>query len=266
MNYALIAIRAALQAGMQAYKIQTTESLRIIDKPDNSPVTQADMAANNIIIKALQATKTPILSEEETHAEYASRKSWKSLWIVDPLDGTKEFIAGSKEYAVNIAYIRNNVVDYGVMYAPAYDELYYGGKHYGSFMLTNASRYAHSESLENLQAASITLPDVEHVNHNSIVVSRSYLDYSTDLYVESVRESNLTFTTKKIGASLKFIEVARGRAFLYPRVARINEWDIAAGHAIAEGAGCIMRNLLSHEDITYNSSTLLAPSFELIRV
>ncbi|HON53755.1 MAG TPA: 3'(2'),5'-bisphosphate nucleotidase CysQ [Bacteroidales bacterium] len=259
------AIEAALNAGIEIMHIYESEDLRINTKNDSSPVTQADIAASNIIETILHSTHIPIICEETTHAPYSIRSSWNKVWIIDPLDGTKDFIERNGEFTVNIALIEKNIPLFGVIYIPVYDTLYFGGQNYGSYMLTQCSLRIDSFDYEHIASMSVQLPLTETCNTNIIVASRSFFDSDTQEYIDSFIAQHPGSEIKHLGSSLKFLEVATGKAYIYPRKSHIHEWDVAAGHAIAEGAGCIFTTIDTHERIGYNSESLLCPAFILQR-
>ena len=210
--------REAGAAIMQVYEGKSP--LEAVKKPDDSPVTAADIAAHRIIIKGLQALTPdiPVLSEEDPQ-DWATRQSWQLYWLVDPLDGTKEFLKGNGEFTVNIALIDKGKPVLGVVYVPVQDIMYSAaeGK---AFKEENGIRSA-------IQTVNAYPP--------LVVVSRSYADSDDELkeYLQQLGDHHTT----AVGSSLKFCLVADGQAQLYPRFGPTNIWDTAAGHAVAVAAG-----------------------------
>lgn len=260
MENILLAIQAALEAGKEIIKIYDAKDFQIEIKNDNSPLTKADKSAHIKIVEYLKKTKIPILSEEGKEIPYSERKSWKKLWIVDPLDGTKEFIKRNGEFTVNIALIENNIPVMGVIYVPVLDCLYLGIIGKGAFkfenpLLLSTSNISFDEFLNNAQK----LPIKTNTTF-TVVASKSHLSKETEDYIESLRTSypNLDFISK--GSSLKLCAVAEGSADIYPRFAPTMEWDTAAGQAIVEAMGGKVTQT-NGEKLSYNREILLNPWF-----
>ncbi|WP_285316011.1 3'(2'),5'-bisphosphate nucleotidase CysQ [Providencia rettgeri] len=203
-------------AVMETYNAQ--EPLQVEHKSDNSPVTEADIAAHNVITAGLAriAPDIPQLSEEDP-PEWPIRQNWQRYWLIDPLDGTKEFINRNGDFTVNIALIENGVPIMGVVYAPAKGLLY----------------YAEGNQAWKEEGGHKQLIHVNDAKPPVIVISRSHQDSELMDYLKQMGEH----TTVEIGSSLKFCLVAEGKAQLYPRFGPTNIWDTAAGHAIAIAAG-----------------------------
>lgn len=255
------AIEAALCAGIEIMRIYETEETHITIKSDTSPVTQADIAASNIIETILQRTNIPIICEETQHDSYSNRTSWTHTWIVDPLDGTKDFIERNGEFTVNIALIEHNKPTFGVIYIPVFDTLYFGGKTWGAYMISQCSLRIDSFDYKHITAIAIPLPLVQTHNTTIIVASRNFFDNNTKQFIQNILDNNQHATITHLGSSLKFLEVAAGKAWQYPRKSQIHEWDIAAGYAIAEGAGCTVKNIDTQQEISFNTESLLCPGF-----
>jgi len=242
-----ISIRAGNKT-LEYYK----DDIEFIHKNDSSPLTKADLASNKIIKTALHnLDKTiPILSEESL-VEWSTRKSWNKYWLVDPLDGTKEFIKNNGEFTVNIALIENNKPILGVIFVPAKSILYFAQKEYGSFSL-------HTKvELKNLyEAKKITV--TKQSNIVRVIGSRSH---SNDTFTNWINHKFPNAQIIQAGSSLKFCLIASGKADIYPRFGPTSEWDIAAGHIILNEAGGKVLTL-SNEEITYNEKeSLLNPEF-----
>ena len=260
MNKELLqtAIQAAIAAGLEIMKIYThpESDWEIEYKADNSPLTLADRMAHKIIMEYLEKTPYPVLSEEGAHAEYATRRDWRTLWVVDPLDGTKEFVKHNGEFTVNIALVENNTPVMGVIYVPALKVIYYGSMDKGAFkgaVDTEAKRVMHT----------LRMP-LEHLEENqpyTVVASRSHMSEETQAYIDNIRKEKGEVQMVQGGSSLKICYVAEGIAQQYPRLGPTMEWDTAAGHAIVKAAGGEMYNAETGEPVVYNKEDLHSPWF-----
>lgn len=211
-------------------------------KQDGSPVTNADMEAHFFITKSLRdISPWPILTEEDP-IEYDVRKQWQTFWLVDPLDGTKDFIAKNDHFTVNIALVTNHMVVMGVIFAPALNEMYFAEKNKGAYLMTRHSR--------------LRIP-VE--SHADLRVAKSC--FHDNALLREFIEMNKIHIALPIGSSLKFCKLATGELNLYPRFVGSSEWDIAAGHIIIKEAGCQIINLSDKREPTYNKLTLRNPHF-----
>ena len=249
-----LAIKAAIEASKDILAIYKSDDFEIESKEDNSPLTKADKAAHKIISSILQESKIPILSEEGKSIPYETRKYWNKLWIVDPIDGTKEFIKRNGEFTVNIALIENNKPVIGVILAPASGVLYFSEKNIGAFKSTTNLDYFNPE---NLLAEALPLP-LNHENKAyTVVASRSHLSKETEAYVENLRTKHSEVKFISIGSSLKLCMVAEGKANCYPRFAPTIEWDTAAGQAICEAAGFQVIDFKTKKSMIYNREDLL---------
>ena len=249
-----LAIKAAIEASKGILTIYKSDDFEIETKEDNSPLTKADKAAHKIISSILQESKIPILSEEGKSIPYETRKYWNKLWIVDPIDGTKEFIKRNGEFTVNIALIENNKPAIGVILAPDSGVLYFSEKNIGAFKSTTNLDYFNPE---NLLAEALPLP-LNHENKAyTVVASRSHLSKETKAYVENLKAKHgeVKFISK--GSSLKLCMVAEGMANCYPRFAPTMEWDTAAGQAICEAAGLQVIDFKTKKSMIYNREDLL---------
>ncbi|MBO7068908.1 MAG: 3'(2'),5'-bisphosphate nucleotidase CysQ [Bacteroidaceae bacterium] len=251
-----IAKRAALEAGAEIMKIYTdpAQDFGIEKKADNSPLTLADKAAHDCIVRYLQETSVPVLSEEGQHLPYEERKAWHRLWIVDPLDGTKEFIKKNGEFTVNIALVEDGVPVLGVIYIPATDVMYYGIVGKGSWKQISSKKAVHVR--ENLP--------IEEVGRGAafrIVASRSHMSPETEAYIDEARRMYPNVELISSGSSIKICLVAEGTADSYPRFAPTMEWDTAAGDAIARAAGKRVTNTETGCPLMYNKEDLHNPWF-----
>ena len=252
------AIRASVEAGKATLEYYGKE-LKIVSKEDNSPLTQADLESNRIIQKALEPSNIPILSEESNQYIFNIRKNWKSYWLVDPLDGTKEFINQRNEYTINIALLKDNYPVFGVIYVPVTDVLYVGHKNIGAYRVENAGKIITKDREEDIEFQ--RLPIVLDKENIIIVASRSHLDENTKLFIRETENRYPLVKTDSYGSSLKLCMIAEGKADIYPRLGPTMEWDIAAGHAIVEAAGCKMFQFPSLDKLKYNKENLLNPWF-----
>ena len=256
-----LAIKAAIEASKDILTIYKSDDFEIESKEDNSPLTKADKAAHKIISSILQESKIPILSEEGKSIPYETRKYWNKLWIVDPIDGTKEFIKRNGEFTVNIALIENNKPIIGVILAPDSGVLYFSEKNIGAFKSTTNLDYFNPE---NLLAEALPLP-LNHENKAyTVVASRSHLSKETEAYVENLRTKHGEVKFISIGSSLKLCMVAEGKANCYPRFAPTMEWDTAAGQAICEAAGFQVIDFKTKKSMIYNRENLLNNWFIVI--
>lgn len=234
----------AIEAGnaiMEIYAKDASEQ-GIEHKEDHSPLTLADKAANQVIVKNLQKhfANIPIISEEEKNIDFEHRKNWERFWLVDPLDGTKEFIKRNGEFTVNIALVERGLPVLGVIYAPVLGALYYGDKNKGAFK-------AMEGVTKNI--------NVSHHSEPKIAVgSRSHQSLQDQEALSRLGIKEMV----SMGSSLKFCLVAEGKADIYIRTQPTMEWDTAAGHAIVLAAGGNVNGL------TYNKPDLLNGGFECL--
>ena len=259
-----IAVRAAVEAGKKILEIYNDPSsdFGIERKADHSPLTVADKASHAVIRSFLSATPYPVLSEEGRLADYAERKDWATLWVVDPLDGTKEFIKRNGEFTVNIALVEKGVPVAGVIYVPVKEALYFALDGWGACKAAHVREVAEGGNVETLAKEASRLP-LEGAKKDAFVVvaSRSHLTPETEQYIRKLEQTHRRVETLSSGSSLKICLVAEGSADVYPRFAPTMEWDTAAGHAIARAAGKEMRDALTGEPLVYNKEDLLNPWF-----
>lgn len=216
-------------------------------KTDLSPLTKADLAANKIITDKLLKTNIPVISEENEVPKFEQRKKWKEFWIIDPLDGTKEFVKKGTDFTVNIARVSKHKPVEGYIYVPATNTFYWGENKHGAFKYSEESGFQ-------------KLPIHSPAKYN-IVASKSHLNEKTCSYLSYILSAIPNLKTINIGSSLKFCLVAEGNAILYPRLGQINEWDIAAGDAIVNASGGFTLNLNSGKHLNYNSKSLKTPDY-----
>jgi 3'(2'), 5'-bisphosphate nucleotidase len=256
-SYLYIAIGAAVDAGKSIMDIYTSpdSGFGVELKKDNSPLTHADKAANEIIVNVLSSTPFPILSEESKMIPYKERSKWETLWLVDPLDGTKEFIKRNGEFTVNIALVVNHNPVLGVVFVPVRKELYFSSESIGAYKLAGID-YSNRLSIDELIKDATHLPLLH--GHQGIVVvsSRSHQTDETLAYIDNLRKKGQPVTRINSGSSLKICLVAEGSADVYPRFAPTMEWDTAAGHAIAKAAGCEIYHIDEKTPLRYNKQIL----------
>lgn len=257
-SYLESALEAAIKAGEAIMEVFHTYGMKVDYKEDDSPVTIADKKASRIIINELSRFGIPIISEEEEVPEYSVRKSWASCWIIDPLDGTKEFIRREKDFTVNIALVRQKEPVLGVIFVPATGVMYFGGVGLGAFRMNiknilDVKKWRHAT----------VLPDYNNNLKFGIVGSKSHMNIETEEAIEAVyrEKGKENCETVIVGSSLKFCIMAEGKASLYPRFSNIMEWDIAAGHAIAVASGCVMTQMDGETPVLYNKRDLYVPFF-----
>lgn len=253
-----LAIEASILAGKETLKYYKKE-LKIEIKVDSSPITLADKISNDTIIRYLKNSKIPILSEESDQQIYNERFNWFKYWLIDPLDGTKEFIHKSNEYTVNIALMEDNYPVFGVVYAPAIDILYYGCKSLGSFKVEKASEKSIDDLFNNNHRDE--LPQYFDNSVPVLVSSKSHLNTETAEFIDRVKKCVGHIKTESYGSSLKLCMVAEGVADIYPRLGPTMEWDIAASHAILEAAGMKILQYPQMRNMEYNKENLLNPYF-----
>ena len=255
-----IAIKASIQAGEEILKIYNDpeSDFSVEKKADNSPLTIADKKSHEVIQKFLSDTDVPLLSEEGRSIEFSERKNWEQFWIVDPLDGTKEFIKRNGEFTVNIALAKNGKPVLGVIYVPVSKTLYFGDTTTGAFMCENISGEI---SFDSIVAKSEKLPKKKDTKTYFVVGSRSHMSAETEEYIGKLKQKHPKIDIISKGSSLKICMVAEGFADEYPRFGPTMEWDTAAGHAIANAAGKKLWLTDFSEELTYNKENLLNPYF-----
>ena len=278
-----IAIDAALRAGGAILEIYKRD-FEVEFKADESPLTEADKAAHHIIVDALEDTGLPVLSEESRAVPYEERKAWGTYWLVDPLDGTKEFIRKNGEFTVNIALIENGRPVMGVVYAPVLQTVYCGMLDVESGMskawkATECEGKSADEIIESAVSLPITnnqSPITREAAPLRIVASRSHCNEETQKFIEALEAKYGAAELVSSGSSLKLCMVADGSADVYPRIAPTCEWDTAAAQAVVEAAGGRVVQYdpavpaasylqgVGLQKVTYNKPDLLNPYFVVI--
>lgn len=237
-----IAVDAAIKAGDAIMKIydRPESEWQIEQKADHSPLTLADRTAHALIVEALQPTGIPVVSEEGAQRDDPQRCSWEKLWVVDPLDGTKEFIKRNGEFTVNIALVIDGKPVMGVVYVPVSRKVYYGLQPLPALSAEKGESGAwRAMAGENGSLTSVEKLPIAEANHVGYVVvaSRSHLSPETEDYISRLREKHSDVQLRSAGSSLKLCLIAEGSADVYPRFAPTMEWDTAAGDAVVRAAG-----------------------------
>ena len=229
-------------------------------KDDKSPLTEADKKANDVINSFLTPTKIPIISEENKQTDYSERKNWDTCWVVDPVDGTKEFIKRNGEFTVNIALVTKGKPELGVIYVPATKTIYVADVNNNEAFKTVLK--SHETSVEDVYNAAIKLePKGDDPNPVQVVGSRSHMSQETLDYVDELKKTGKEVEIVSKGSSLKFCLVAEGNADVYPRFAPTMEWDTAAGQAICNAVGISVISKETKQPLLYNKQNLLNPWF-----
>ena len=240
----------AIQAGDAIMEIYSHGNIAIQTKVDASPVTNADKAADAIIYKGLKEAfpNLDVVTEEKSESHYLQKKNFI---LVDPLDGTKEFINKTGEFTVNIAYIQNNFPTHGVVYAPAIKRLFATDQNRKSYEIIRPALKTGKILNKPLR---VSVPDPSAL---TVIASKSHINPETKKYIEKYSISD----SKNAGSSLKSCLIATGEADLYPRLGRTMEWDTAAGHAILLGAGGHVTNLSTKKPLYYGKPGFENPFF-----
>jgi 3'(2'), 5'-bisphosphate nucleotidase len=254
-------IIAAVLAGKEILAVYDTK-FDVEYKDDKSPLTLADKMASDKIVELLGQFGIPVLSEEGIHDPFEIRKTWGQLWIVDPLDGTKEFVKRNGEFTVNIALVENNLPTLGVIYSPVFRNLYFAAKGIGSFKIAHAQfspfiNAIDTTSLQELLGSAQQLPVMSDRRNYVVVASRSHMSSETYEHIEKLKLLNEEVEIVTTGSSIKMCWVAEGIADEYPRFGPTMEWDTAAGQAILQEAGASLIDFETSAPMTYNRENLL---------
>ena len=254
------AIIASVEAGKEILSIYQTP-FQVQYKDDRSPLTLADKNASDKIIEELQEFHIHILSEEGNHEIYEKRKHWKTLWIVDPLDGTKEFVKRNGEFTVNIALSEDGLPTLGVIYAPVSMDIYFAANGIGSFKIDGKMFSRHLGAIKELTLDRLfnlaqKLPIVAKKDSYIVVASRSHMSSETYAYIETLKSKHTKVDIVTTGSSIKMCWVAEGVAHEYPRFGPTMEWDTAAGQAILQQANAILIDFDTKEPMKYNRENL----------
>lgn len=255
------ALRASYLAGLEIMDVYL-KPVTVEYKDDRSPLTEADKRAHLKITEVLSISGYPVLSEEGKHLPFEERKKWGPFWMVDPVDGTKEFIKRNGEFTVNIALIDNQKPVAGVVLAPALDVLYFASAAIGSYRLSGAMEILKMKSgtangLAEIIALSEKLDDKKKPAVFTVVASRSHMSPETEQLINKYRDKNGEIALISKGSSLKLCLVAEGAAQVYPRLAPTMEWDTAAGQAIVIYSGKSVNVFQTGSPMLYNKENLL---------
>ncbi|OFX44551.1 MAG: hypothetical protein A2046_12010 [Bacteroidetes bacterium GWA2_30_7] len=256
----ILAINSAFKAGIIQKEIYSKD-FDIEYKSDSSPLTQADKLSNEIIKKTLKVANFPFLSEEDSEIDYNIRKKWDYYWIIDPLDGTKEFIKKNDEFSINIAFAYKSKVIFGVVYSPVTSEIYFNinsSKAYKSRLISVINYNNFKEFLKKAKR----LNTIEPSDNIIIAASRSHLNEKTQSFINFIKSNYKNqVNILNIGSAIKICLVAEGIAQCYPRFGPTSEWDTAAGQAILNAVGGKIINLNTLQEIKYNRKCSLNTDF-----
>lgn len=267
MNLLEIATKASIKAGIEVLR-QYHSGFEVEIKPDNSPVTSADIAAHNILERELSVTNIPILSEEGNKNLYHNGEKHKSYWILDPIDGTRDFVNKTDEYCICVGLISNNNATLGVLCAPSLNLFYFGSEDYASRKFLGSfedlTRLIKEENFfEELLKNSEKLPTQELPKDFTFLSSRFHLDNKTKEYIEVLKKQHANIEYKKIGCAIKLGLIADKTATEYTRFHKVNFWDIAAGHAIAKYAGLKVCVPNTNKEIDYSQDDMKVNGFSV---
>ena len=283
--YLLTSIQAAIDAGAAILEVYRSTEFEIEEKVDKSPLTLADKRSHEVIVNYLGKFDIPILSEEGRDIPYQERNKWGTYWLIDPLDGTKEFIKKNGEFTVNIAMIRQNKPLAGVIYVPDRDTLYFASTEIGAYKVeahpiagliaeqkeradqpAGLPDYDPAQRLAGIIGQSTNLPIGQSTDRPyTIAGSRSHATPELESIVEEKRREYGEVEFISAGSSLKLCLVAEGRADIYPRTGPTMEWDTAAGQAVVECSGGKVFKYDTEEPLEYNKENLLNPWFVVVR-
>jgi len=254
-------ILVALKAGEEILKIYNKKNFEIEIKNDNSPVTEADYISNKIIVESLKELypEIPLISEEMKNQPFEVRKNWNTVWSIDPIDGTKEFIKKNGEFSVNIALVQNGKTVLGVVYAPATEDLYFAEKNKGAYFL----------NLSNLDNEPKKMPFVDRNKRDYFVAFESRSNQESNTRKEFLKMLNLENSKMEyitMGSSLKGCIIATGKADFYPKMGNIKEWDTSAIQIVLEESDAQIIDIENHSisdevSLAYNKEVLKNPHF-----
>ena len=239
LHVAQEAVKSAKEVILEIYN---QADFSIEAKADNSPLTLADKASNEAIVRHLQSTGLPILSEEGRQLTFEERRQWEYFWLIDPLDGTKEFIKRNGEFTVNIALVHGDKVVLGVVFTPVLNEMFYAVQGEGAF-----------KDGKQIKVSTFSMDQ----SSLRVVASRSHLNDETQHFLNALIQPEIVSK----GSSLKLLMIAEGKADLYPRYAPTMEWDTAAAQIIVEEAGGKVLQKDTNQPVVYNKENLLNPYF-----
>ena len=262
------AFNAAVRAGAEIMKVYNNSGdIDVMVKSDNTPLTIADRLAHNKIKEVLGETRIPILSEEGREMLYDERKNWEMFWLVDPLDGTIEFLKRNNEFTVNIALMHNNECVGAIVYVPYLAKLYFAEQGGGAMLIEGVKPDEEASYTNDTIRANAQLLPLSREPHTKfrIAVSRSHQTPETVTYIEDMRELHPEIEVVEQGSSYKFCMMAEGSIDYYPRTTSTYEWDTAAAELILVEAGGSVCSLPDHKPLKYNKTDLRNPWFECRR-
>jgi 3'(2'), 5'-bisphosphate nucleotidase len=247
------------QAGDEIVKVYQSDDYQVKRKNDETPLTLADRKSNTVLVKGLQGLfpEIPYLSEESKKTPYQERKGWGHLWLIDPLDGTKEFIKENGEFSINLALIKDGKPIFGILYLPVLGLFYYAGKGYGSYKIEKNGKTI------GLKPEKDNKNDVDR--NIRVIFSKSHYNQETREYVDRIKKQYYHTEMISVGSAMKLAYLAEGKADIYPRLAPTMEWDIAAGQIIVEEAGGSVVSFQEKKSLIYNKEDLRNPWFVAFR-
>lgn len=263
-NILIPMINAGIAAGKSILDVKNGKNFAIHSKSDDSPVTDADFASQHTIMELLSPLSIPVISEESTAQDYSIRRMWKDVFIIDPLDGTQEFINLSDQYGVNIALCRDSVPVAGVIFLPESRSLYYG----------TTDIPARKAVVKDLDTAYLTLQEIDSVSLPLMenekrgyicLASKSRRSAETTAYYENLKKNIPDVTILPMGSCVKYCAIAEGHADEYTRFGSVKEWDTAAGDALLRSLGMPLRDIHGGNPLIYNKEILNSSDFTVIR-
>lgn len=262
-----IAVKATILAGEEVLN-QYKNGFEVNLKKDNSPVTSADLAAHDILTKHLSKSKLPIISEEGDWFTHEERQIFPAYWILDPIDGTRDFVNKTDEFCICTGLISENSVKLGVLYAPALNLLYFGGENYPSRkfdgdLKTLLSFSQKNDALALLEKESKFLPSLPSKDKFTFLTSRFHKDNLTNDYIKKLKEVHPDIEVLNMGCAIKLGLIADRFASEYTRFLSVNFWDIAAGHAIAKYAGLKVNSPNTNEEIKYTDKNMKVHGYSI---
>lgn len=255
-------IEASIKAGKAILDVYHSKDFEVQLKSDNSPLTLADRKAHQIIVSHLKITEIPILSEEGRNIPFEERSQWQTFWLVDPLDGTKEFIKRNGEFTVNIALVEGHHPIAGVIFVPVTGTLFFGMTGQGAYRVEQAGAVLEENASPDWIKFAEKIPGKSDAETYRVVASRSHMNEETEDFVRQLEKTHKSIEIVSKGSSLKLCLIAEGKADIYPRFGPTSEWDTAAGHAIIKASGG--KVVLADDpetELSYNKQNILNPYF-----
>lgn len=261
-----IAVKATIEASFEVLK-QYHSNFKVQLKEDNSPVTSADLAANEILTSYLKNTQYPILSEEGEFYTHKERQEFEGYWCLDPIDGTQDFVNKTDEFCICTGYISENTSKLGVLSAPALGWFYFAADGIGSFKFNEdfkqLKNFMNMSHLDELIDYSKPLPAHTLGSSYTFLTSRFHRDKETDEYIQKLKSEKSNFKLKTMGSAIKLGMMAERSANEYTRFRSVNFWDIAAGHAVAKYAGLLVKDPNTGEEINYSDEQMRVNGYSM---